>query len=164
MFALQCSPVTTGEAELHARDNTRMISPDEARRGVSDKSRLTDISNIRFYRQELRGWRKCFADNKSDHSDSLLYSIAACEKLTRRWLYPGRGTRAHCEPPEADKACFGFAQLQPSMVILTTHTSILASTTRSGVVLIYKVLPINLLAPPSSEHHAMINLSCVQIN
>ena len=128
MFALQCPHVTTGEADLHARDNTRMISPHEARRGISDKSRSTDISNIGFYRQELRGWRKCFADNKSDYSDSLLYSIAACEKLTRRWLYPGRGTRAHCEPLEASKACFGFAQLQPSMVILSTHTSIPAST------------------------------------
>ena len=138
MFALQCPPATTGEAELHARDNTRMISPDEARRGVSDKSRLTDISNIRFYRQELR---KCFAENKSDYSDSLLYSIAACEKLTRRWLYPGRGTRAHCEPPEADKACFGFAQLQPSMVILTTHTSILAYIQiGKELFLLYKVL------------------------
>ena len=159
MFALQCPPAIIEKAELHARDNTRMISPDDGL--IPIDYQIFQIFG--FIARNLGDGGSVLRITNLIYSDSLLYSIAACEKLTRRWLYPGRGTRAHCEPPEASKACFGFAQLQPSMVILT-HTSIPASTTRSGIVLIYKVLPINLLAPPSSEHHAMINLSCVQIN
>ena len=113
MFALQCPPATTGEAELHARDNTRMIRQDQTRRG--EVSRINPDEQIfqifDFIARNSGDGGSVLRRTNLIYSDSLLYSIAACEKLTRRWLYPGRGPRAHCEPPEADKACFGFAQL-----------------------------------------------------